>query len=156
MGQGQSEVAVSLLRQCAQSGEWLCLKNVHLAVSWLPSLEKEMFTLKKHENFRLFLTSETHSKFPKTLLECSLKVTFEAPPGMKKNMLRTYDGWSSEFIGQGSPLRAQLLFILSWFHAVVQERRNYIPQGWSKFYEFSGADLRSGADIIDLATKVRS
>ena len=29
-----------------------------------------------------------------------------------------------------------------------------LPQGWSKFYEFSGADLRSGADIIELATKV--
>jgi hypothetical protein len=26
-------------------------------------------------------------------------------------------------------------------------------QGWSKFYEFSFADLRSGADIINLRTK---
>lgn len=153
MGQGQMEVAVNLLRESARSGDWLCLKNVHLAVSWLPSLEKEMYTLQKHENFRLFLTSESHNKFPKTLLEGALKVTFEAPPGMKKNMLRTYEGWSSEFVAAGSPLRAQLLFILAWFHAVVQERRNYIPQGWSKFYEFSGADLRSGSDIIDLATK---
>ena len=43
----------------------------------------------------------------------------------------------------------QALFALAWFHAVIQERRNYIPQGWTKFYEFSNADLRSGADIID-------
>ena len=82
MGQGQAEVAVNLLRDCARSGDWLCLKNVHLAVSWLPSLEKEMYTLNKHEGFRLLLTSESHSKFPKTLLEGSLKITFEAPPGM--------------------------------------------------------------------------
>lgn len=34
-----------------------------------------------------------------------------------------------------------------------QERRNYIPQGWSKFYEFSFADLRSGSDVIQLATR---
>ncbi|KAG1663699.1 hypothetical protein FOA52_013267 [Chlamydomonas sp. UWO 241] len=153
MGQGQAEIAVNLLRECARNGEWLCLKNVHLAVSWLPSLEKEVYTLQKHDNFRLFLTSESHTKFPKTLLELCLKVTFEAPPGMKKNMLRTYEGWSAEFLASGSPLRAQLLFILAWFHAVVQERRNYIPQGWSKFYEFSTADLRSGADIIELASK---
>ncbi len=34
--------------------------------------------------------------------------------------------------------------------ARAQERRNYIPQGWSKFYEFSYADLRSGADVMTL------
>lgn len=44
--------------------------------------------------------------------------------------------------------RAQALFALAWFHAVIQERRNYIPQGWNKFYEFSAADLRSSAHII--------
>ena len=80
-------------------------------------------------------------------LPFSLPLTVHLPPmidmtGMKKNMMRTYEGWSQEFIAQGGPARAQLLFVLSWFHAVVQERRNYIPQGWSKFYEFSGADLR--------------
>jgi dynein heavy chain 2 len=45
-------------------------------------------------------------------------------------------------------LRAQALFALAWFHAVIQERRSYIPQGWNKFYEFSAADLRSSADVI--------
>lgn len=28
----------------------------------------------------------------------------------------------------GNPARAQSLFCLAWFHAVCQERRNYIPQ----------------------------
>jgi hypothetical protein len=46
-------------------------------------------------------------------------------------------------------VRSQALFALAWFHAVCQERRNFIPQGWTKFYEFSFADLRAGADIID-------
>jgi dynein heavy chain 2 len=80
-------------------------------------------------------------------------VTFEAPPGMKKNLIRTYEFWTPEYIAEGTPVRAQLLFALAWFHAVVQERRNYIPQGWSKFYEFSFADLRSGADIINIGTQ---
>ena len=44
--------------------------------------------------------------------------------------------------------KAQLLFVVAWFHAVVQERRTFIPQGWTKFHEFSYADLRSTADII--------
>lgn len=74
MGQGQADKAVNLLREAAKAGDWLVLKNVHLAVSWLPSLEKELLMLAKHDNFRLFLTSEPHPKFPSTLLEMSLKV----------------------------------------------------------------------------------
>ncbi len=42
MGQGQADVALNLLRECTRSGDWLCLKNLHLAVSWLPTLEKEV------------------------------------------------------------------------------------------------------------------
>jgi dynein heavy chain 2 len=34
--------------------------------------------------------------------------------------------------------------VLSWFHALIQERRKYIPQGWSKYYEFSFGDLKAG------------
>uniref|UniRef100_A0A7N9ATV1 Cytoplasmic dynein 2 heavy chain 1 n=1 Tax=Mastacembelus armatus TaxID=205130 RepID=A0A7N9ATV1_9TELE len=52
------------------------------------------------------------------------------------------------FVG-GTLARAQSLFCLAWFHAVCQERRNYIPQGWTKFYEFSLSDLRAGFEIID-------
>mmetsp|Transcript_9476 Transcript_9476/g.27062 ORF Transcript_9476/g.27062 Transcript_9476/m.27062 type:complete len:1740 (-) Transcript_9476:175-5394(-) len=153
MGQGQGALAIDLLRNCARSGEWLCLKNLHLVVSWLPTLQKEIFNLTPNPEFRLFLTSEPHNKFPASLLENCLKVTFEAPPGLKKNLSRTYEVWTPEYVADGPPIRAQLLFALAWFHAVVQERRTYIPQGWSKFYEFSFADLRSGADIINLGTK---
>ena len=40
MGQGQAEIAMSLLNQCSQEGMWLCLKNLHLVTAWLPVLEK--------------------------------------------------------------------------------------------------------------------
>jgi len=153
MGQGQADIALNLLRECARSGDWLCLKNLHLAVSWLPTLEKEMYTLTKADSFRLFLSTEPHSRFPTTLLEGSLKITVEAPPGVKKNLQRTYEGWSSQLLAAGPPMHAQLMFVLAWFHAVVQERRSFIPQGWSKFYEFSTADLRSGADVVMMALK---
>lgn len=36
----------------------------------------------------------------------------------------------------------------------MQERRTYIPQGWSKFYEFSYGDLKAGETIIDHLTNV--
>ena len=56
-----------------------------------------------------------------------------------------------DFVERGGVGRAQLLFVLAWFHAVLQERRTYIPQGWTKFYEFSPSDLKSAADICDSA-----
>ncbi len=40
MGQGQAEVAMQLLHECCTSGDWLCLKNLHLVTAWLPTLEK--------------------------------------------------------------------------------------------------------------------
>lgn len=40
MGQGQAEVAMKLIRECAKNGDWLCLKNLHLVTAWLPALEK--------------------------------------------------------------------------------------------------------------------
>ncbi|XP_022324921.2 cytoplasmic dynein 2 heavy chain 1-like isoform X2 [Crassostrea virginica] len=154
MGQGQSDIAMQLLRECSQNGEWLCLKNLHLVTAWLPQLEKEINTLKPHDDFRLWMTAEVHLKFPTILLQSSLKITYEAPPGVKRNLMRTYESWNPEYISKsGSVLRAQALFALAWFHAVVQERRMYIPQGWTKFYEFSQSDLRAGADIIDRLVK---
>ena len=57
-------------------------------------------------------------------------------------------------VSKGGPARAQLLFALAWLHALVQERRTYIPQGWTKFYEFSLGDLRSGIGVVDLAAKI--
>ncbi|KAM9359311.1 cytoplasmic dynein 2 heavy chain 1 isoform 6-T6 [Symphorus nematophorus] len=150
MGQGQADVALATLRECSRNGDWLCLKNLHLVTTWLPLLEKELNVLHPKAGFRLWLTAEVHPRFPPILLQSSLKITYEAPPGLKKNLLRTYESWTPEQISKGGILaRAQSLFCLAWFHAVCQERRNYIPQGWTKFYEFSLSDLRAGFEIID-------
>ncbi|XP_008401575.1 cytoplasmic dynein 2 heavy chain 1-like, partial [Poecilia reticulata] len=129
MGQGQADVALATLRECSRNGDWLCLKNLHLVTAWLPLLEKELNVLHPKANFRLWLTAEVHPRFPPILLQSSLKITYEAPPGLKKNLLRTYESWTPEQISKGGNLaRAQSLFCLAWFHAVCQERRNYIPQ----------------------------
>ncbi|PRP81711.1 hypothetical protein PROFUN_10811 [Planoprotostelium fungivorum] len=151
MGQGQAEIALAALRKGGKEGCWVLLKNMHLAISWLPTLEKELNSMTPHPDFRLWLTSEPHLRFSTILLKSSLKITFESPPGIKKNLLRTYEGWTPEFIAKGSTLRAQSLFTLAWFHAVIQERRAFVPQGWSKFYEFSFADLRGCAELLDNA-----
>ena len=111
-----------------------------------PALEKEVYAAP--HGFRLFFTSEPHDKFPSSLLEGCLKVTYEAPPGLKRNVSRTYEAWSPQYVAEGSPLRAKLLFLLAWFHAVVQERRAYVPQGWPRRVLHAPAQH---ADIIDQA-----
>eukprot|EP00455_Lapot_gusevi_P046342 TRINITY_DN6084_c0_g1_i4.p1 TRINITY_DN6084_c0_g1~~TRINITY_DN6084_c0_g1_i4.p1 ORF type:complete len:746 (-),score=233.94 TRINITY_DN6084_c0_g1_i4:98-2335(-) len=148
MGQGQTDQALQCLHQAATEGQWLLLKNLHLVTAWLYRLEKELNTLQPSPNFRLFLTTEAHTNFPPMLLQHSLKITYESPPGLRENLVRTLSTWSPQFLASGNVTRAQMLFVLAWFHAIVQERRTYIPQGWTKFYEFSMADLRAGSDVI--------
>lgn len=100
----------------------------------------------------------------------------EAPPGIKRNLQRTYAAWGAAFIAGtpptnvagGSPataaamvattlpmpravLRAQLLYQLAWLHALVQERRCYTPHGWSVPHDFSAADLRAAAEVVSQA-----
>jgi dynein heavy chain 2 len=90
------------------------------------------------------LTSEQHSSFPSVLLETCFKLSYESPPGLKKNFLRTYQS-----VEGGAGVKSAFCFALAYFHALVQERRTYIPQGWSKGYEFSYSDLKVSLEIID-------
>ena len=156
MGGNQNELALQMLRDATKSGKWLCFKNLHLVTSFLPLLEKELKAQNLHQNFKLWLTAEPHPKFPAILLESCSKITYEAPPGLKKNLQRIYSGWSPAFFEQGSQIRSQMLFLLAWFHGLLQERRTYIPQGWSKFYEFSYGDFKAGTAIIENLLKESS
>lgn len=104
------------------------------------------------------------------LLRASRIITFEPPPGVKANLLRTFSAVSStrmskvcaylcsvlEPTHQRGPLclqepaeRARLYFLLAWFHALVQERLHYSPLGWAKKYEFNESDLRMACDTLD-------
>ena len=64
-------------------------------------------------------------------------------------MLRTY-GQIEE--AKRTALTCQSIFVLAWMHALLQERRTYIPQAWTKFYEFSNADVRVARVLIEQLT----
>lgn len=149
MGGGQNEVALKTLLECAAKGEWLCLKNLHLVPKFLTTLEKTLNNTEIAEGFKLFLTTEEHPKFPVVLLESCFKLSYEAPPGLKMNVERVYGTISQSQLKQMSPEESRLTFLLAYFHALLQERRTYIPQGWSKFYEFSLSDFKSGHLILE-------
>jgi dynein heavy chain 2 len=93
-----------MLHEAAKAGHWLCLKNLHLVVHWVPQLEKELAGVTPHPAFRLWLTTERHANFPAILLQQSLKITFEAPPGLQKNLQRTFESLlHREYFERGKP-----------------------------------------------------
>lgn len=65
-------------------------------------------------------------------------------------MQRTYAQMIEPQAAERNPVktRARLHFLLAFLHAVVLERKRYIPFGWTKHYEFSDADQQCALEII--------
>lgn len=149
LGQGQAEIALSALDEAASGGHFLVLQNVHLVTNWLLTLKQRFDASVKRKGFCLMMTSEVSGTFPSDLLKACRKVTVEAPPGLKQNLLRSVKRLS---LGESRKENLALL-AMCWFHGLCQERRTFIPQGWGSFYEFSNADLSSGFVLLRKAMK---
>uniref|UniRef100_A0A8C2U8V4 Dynein axonemal heavy chain 10 n=1 Tax=Coturnix japonica TaxID=93934 RepID=A0A8C2U8V4_COTJA len=150
MGQGQEKIALQMLEDVVVKGEWLMLQNCHLLVKWLISLEKALENITDpHRDYRLWLTTDPTDHFPIGILQKSLKVVTEPPNGLKLNMRATYFRIPKEALEQcPHPAFKSLVYVLAFFHAVVQERRKFGKVGWNVPYDFNESDFQVCMEIL--------
>uniref|UniRef100_A0A061RTL5 Dynein heavy chain 1, cytosolic n=1 Tax=Tetraselmis sp. GSL018 TaxID=582737 RepID=A0A061RTL5_9CHLO len=150
LGQGMGPKAQEFIEQGATRGLWIMLQNCHLLPRWLKTLEKILEKITKpHQDFRLWLTTDPTDKFPLGVLQRSLKVVTEPPNGLKLNMRSSYSKITEDILAEcPHPANRPLVYVLAFFHAVVQERRKYGKLGWNVPYDFNETDFRISMALV--------
>ncbi|XP_036671579.3 dynein axonemal heavy chain 3 isoform X3 [Drosophila suzukii] len=156
LGQGQGPRAEKMIVEAARHGQWVVLQNCHVAISWMGDLERicndTTLTDGANHDYRLWCTSYPSAVFPVSVLQNSVKMTNEPPKGLRANMHRSFTSdplmrdkfFTNAFLFSDSANKCWLrgVFALVFFHAVVQERREFGPLGWNIPYEFNESDLK--------------
>ena len=157
LGQGQEVVAEAAMEKAYKDGHWVVLQNVHLVKNWLPRLEKKIEEQSEGANktYRLFLSADPAPNraahiIPQSILETSIKITNEPPTGIFANLHKALDNFNQDTLEMCSKEAEfkSILFSLSYFHAVVAERRKFGPQGWNKKYPFNTGDLMISMNVL--------
>jgi len=153
LGQGQGPIAQRLIAEGVVKGHWIFLANCHLCISFMPELEKIYENLpgrKPNKQFRLWLSSNAHPKFPISILQGGIKMTSEPPKGLRSNLMRLYNQMEEpNFQRSTKPHKyKKLLFALCYFHSVLLERRKFMNLGWNVGYDFNDADFEICENIL--------
>lgn len=151
IGKGMEKKALETIKLSAELGKWICIKNVHLVPSWLIELEREFGEMKKNPEFRLWLICESTKGFSEAVMYKFVKVLYEYPAGIKqkaKRMLQNYAIMEQDrnILKEAKLMKIRVVVFIAL--AVIQERRRFIPQGWSQKYEFGEADLKASLQLL--------
>ncbi|ORC83399.1 dynein heavy chain [Trypanosoma theileri] len=154
LGQGQGAAARELIDEGVRKGNWVLLQNCHLYQDFMPELARIIENYSDsaaktnlNDQYRLWLTSLPSETFPIAILQNGVKLVQEPPKGLKSNLLQSYLSnpvADAQFFNSSKKPEVwrKLLFGICFFHAVVQERRQFGPLGWNRMYEFNDTDRR--------------
>ncbi|KPA86847.1 putative dynein heavy chain [Leptomonas pyrrhocoris] len=158
LGQDQGYKAEEMIRIAStETGAWVYLQNCHVYSSWMPSLERILEDLTRRDvqrDFRLWLTTMPVASFPVLLLQSGVKVVKEPPQGLKANMRDTFSVAVTSELWDSCPRNPstwrRMLLSLTFFHAVIQERRRFGPLGWNIPYEWSQPDFSASVQALQI------
>jgi dynein heavy chain len=153
LGQGMEQEASLFVDTASQRGHWLMLQNCHLLASWLKnSLEKSLDLMTKpHKDFRLWLTTQPTDRFPLGILQKSLKVVTEPPDGLRLNMKSILSKLTEEQLNECEHFAFKpLVYVISFFHAIIQDRRKYGKIGWNVTYDFNHSDFSISFRLLSM------
>merc|ERR1719335_2190861 len=123
--------AAALIDTGYQRGHWVVLQNCQLLTSWLTTLPLDTF--------------------PLGILQKSLKVVTEPPDGLRLNMRQSYTTMSDADLDACAHWAYKpLVFVLAFYHAVVQDRRKFGRIGWNVAYDFNESDFRISVRLISM------
>ena len=94
----------------------------------------------------IFMTTELSRPLPTVLLEGSLKVSWDAVPGFKRNVLRCLESVTEASFAfyVSSAYRAQRFAGLMGLHAALTERRRFTPR-------YDEQQVQDSLEIVGLA-----
>ena len=104
-----------------------------------------MCTTEKNPSTRIWLTTEECTGFYPGLAGLCFKLAYEPPEGVKRNVRRSLQQLQQRQAELGNVKKT---ILLSWLHAILQERRRFVPQGWIKEYDWSEADLEAACELV--------
>lgn len=79
--------------------------------------------------YRIWLVTDYHASFSPVLAQQCLKIAYEAPEGIKHNICRNFSTWGADYFEKLNSTSARIFSVIVCVHAILQERRAYIPQG---------------------------
>ncbi|CAH0394939.1 unnamed protein product [Bemisia tabaci] len=139
----RSELGESTLRlfdEMSVAGGWLAIQCWN-KLDVVTNLGNQLCNRTPHPDFRLWIMINCASSFPLKLLRNCIKVCYEPTTDLKSNLVNTYSQLGSELSLSDHVAFSQVLYVLAFFHAVVQERGKYGRIGWNLPYEFSRTDF---------------
>ena len=92
-------------------------------------------------SFRVWLSSSPIKQFPVQIIKNSIKVTSEPPRGLKANLTQIYREIDKDRYFDMNQAYKKLFFATSFFHTIIQERKNFGSLGWNIKYDWMLSDL---------------